>query len=211
MGRLDWTPCAFERRSVSTDWTMVLSEATEAAIAAIEAQVSADVGEDNVGAISLGVVGPGGQLLRWRAFGWARKGFGGAEWVPNRDSDMTFRIGSISKSITVVGLMKLVEDKVLALDDPAELLVPEVKEIKGYSDRKPFTLKMLASHTSGLAREPNMLEPTAPGLTRELNTGHPDGWEAKALEGIKTAAWAFEPVSGHLTPSCIFYSACCTR
>ena len=171
-----------------------------AAVAAIEAQVSANVGEDSVGAISLGVVGPGGQLLRWRAFGWARKGYDGATWMPNRDADIIYRIGSISKSITVVGLMMLVEEGLLALDDAAEVLVPEVKQIKGYSDREPFTLQMLASHTSGLGREPNALEPTVPGLTRELNTGPPESWEAKALEGIKTADWAFEPVCGHSNP-----------
>ena len=134
---------------------------------------------------------PPGRLLRWRAFGWARKGYGGEEWVANRDSDTIFRIGSISKSITVVGLMVLAEEGVLSLDDLAEVLVPEVTQIKGYSDREPFTLKMLASHTSGLDREPNALEP---GSSKILNVGHPELWEAKALEGIKTAGWAFEPV-----------------
>lgn len=43
-----------------TNRDIVLSEATEATLAAIEAQISADVSEDSVGAISLGVVGPGG-------------------------------------------------------------------------------------------------------------------------------------------------------
>jgi CubicO group peptidase (beta-lactamase class C family) len=50
----------------------------------------------------------------------------------------------------------------------AEVLVPEVKNIVGYNDHRPFTLKMLASHTSGLDREPNALEPQVPGLTDEL-------------------------------------------
>jgi hypothetical protein len=54
---------------------------------------------------------------------------------------------------------------------------------------------MLASHTSGLDREPNALEPTVAGLTRELNMGGPEHWEEKAIEGIKTAGWAFEPVT----------------
>jgi hypothetical protein len=127
----------------------VLSEAAEAAVATIEAQVSADVAEDGIGGISLGIVGPGGRLLRWRAFGWARKGYGGAEWLPNRDADKIFRIGSISKSVTVVGLMSLVEDGVLSLDDMAENLVPEVKEIVGYADHEPFTLQVLRKHLFG--------------------------------------------------------------
>ena len=73
---------------------------------------------------------------------------------------------------------------------------------------------MLASHTSGLDREPNALEPTVAGLTRELNMGGPEHWEEKAIEGIKTAGWAFEPVTTVycLLPSsaCMtHYSSCC--
>jgi hypothetical protein len=47
-------------KAAGTNQSIMLSEAAEATLAAIEAQVSADVSEDNVGAISLGVVGPGG-------------------------------------------------------------------------------------------------------------------------------------------------------
>ena len=36
-----------------------------------------------------------------------------------------------------------------------EDLVPEVKDIAGYAEREPFTLEQLASHTSGLDREPS--------------------------------------------------------
>ena len=96
-----------------------LPPAALAAAEAAEAQISADVSEDNVGSISLGIVAPGGQLIRHRAFGWARKGFGGAEWLPNRGPGFIYRIGSISKSVTVVGLMSLVEEGILALTDLA--------------------------------------------------------------------------------------------
>ena len=96
-----------------------LSPAALAAAEAAEAQISADVSEDNVGSISLGIVAPGGQLIRHRAFGWARKGFGGAEWLPNRGPGFIYRIGSISKSVTVVGLMSLVEEGILSLTDLA--------------------------------------------------------------------------------------------
>ena len=91
-----------------------LSAAGLAAVELAEAQISTDVSEDNVGAISLGIVAPGGRLIRHRAFGWARRGFGGAEWLPNRGPGYIYRIGSISKSVTVVGLMSLVEEGVPA-------------------------------------------------------------------------------------------------
>ena len=61
-------------------------------------------------------------------------------------------------------LLSLAEDGCLELGDPAEKLVPEVKLIKGYKRHTPFTLAQLASHTSGLAREPNAVEPRVAGL-----------------------------------------------
>ena len=82
-----------------------------------------------------------------------------------------------------------------------EDLVPEVKDIAGYAEREPFTLEQLASHTSGLDREPS----SADGLLWrpwrlwqlwqlwKLNTGSPSLWEEKVLSGIKTASWAHEP------------------
>ena len=67
--------------------------------------------------------------------------------------------------------------------------MPEVKDIEGYADREPFTLEQLASHTSGLDREPSSVD---------HSVGPPSHWEEKTLEGIKTAGWAFEPGKGWL-------------
>ena len=115
-----------------------LSPAALAAAEAAEAQISADVSEDNVGSISLGIVAPGGHLIRHRAFGWARKGFGGAEWLPNRGPGFIYRIGSISKSVTVVGLMSLVEEGILALTDLASAphLLPRSEAARGSDEAK---------------------------------------------------------------------------
>ncbi|MEZ4833706.1 MAG: alpha/beta fold hydrolase [Caldilineaceae bacterium] len=59
-----------------------------------------------------------------------------------------FRIGSITKMFTATVIMQLVEDGVLALDDPLALWLPEVAEQLPYGDE--ITLRHLLAHTSGL-------------------------------------------------------------
>ena len=58
--------------------------------------------------------------------------------------------------------------------------MPEVKTIPGYDERAPFTLQHLASHTSGLEREPS-----AAGVS----AGPVDEWEALTLTAIPTASF----------------------
>lgn len=56
-----------------------------------------------------------------------------------------FRVGSVSKSITSVGLGKMVEDGLVNLDDAAQSHVPYFGE-----DKPTLSLRQLASHTSGI-------------------------------------------------------------
>ncbi len=74
------------------------------------------------------------------------------------DGNTLFEIGSITKVFTALALMQLSEQKVLNLDDRiAKFLPPTVKtpEFNG----KPITLLTLATHTSGLPRLPDNLNP----------------------------------------------------
>ena len=52
--------------------------------------------------------------------------------------------------------MQLVGKGLLKLNDPVESFLPEVKQLKGYSDSAKITFLQLATHTSGLTREPAM-------------------------------------------------------
>ena len=72
------------------------------------------------------------------------------------DTNTIYRIGSITKTFTATVLMQLVEEGKVKLDDPVEKYVPEIKSLQGYSDNTIITLRQLASHTSGLKREPDM-------------------------------------------------------
>ena len=75
------------------------------------------------------------------------------------DADTVYRIGSITKMFTALMLEQLVEAGKVHLSDPAEKYFPEIKTVQGrFPDAPPITLIQLATHTSGLGREPDNTE-----------------------------------------------------
>ena len=79
-------------------------------------------------------------------------------------ADSLFRIASMTKPVTSVALMQLVEQGKIALDDPAEKYLPELanpKIVKSFDAKtgdyelrpasKPATVRQFLTHTSGLA------------------------------------------------------------
>jgi CubicO group peptidase (beta-lactamase class C family) len=77
--------------------------------------------------------------------------------------DTYFRLFSMTKPITTVALMTLVEEGKCLLDDPVAKYLPEFKDVKVYvgTDKKgevkletphrPLTIRHILSHTSGLS------------------------------------------------------------
>ena len=78
--------------------------------------------------------------------------------------DALFRIASMTKPVTSVALMQLVEQGKIGLDDPAEKYLPELKNpmvVESFDARsgdyklrpasKPATVRNFLTHTSGLA------------------------------------------------------------
>jgi CubicO group peptidase (beta-lactamase class C family) len=78
-------------------------------------------------------------------------------------SDSIFRIASMTKAVTSAAVMQLVEQRRLALDDPAQKYLPEFSDLKvfatfdaasgAYTVRpatKTLTVRHLLTHTSGL-------------------------------------------------------------
>lgn len=100
------------------------------------------------------------------------------------DTATIYRTGSISKSFTAFLMMELVQEGVIALSDPIELYLPEIKKLEGYSDSTRITFRHLANHTSGLIREPNL---------KGAATGPISGWEAKVLESIPNTSFQYSP------------------
>jgi len=59
--------------------------------------------------------------------------------------DMLFGVGSITKNFVAALILKLVENKILALDDPLSKWLPSYQHVDGM-----ITIRQLMNHTSGL-------------------------------------------------------------
>lgn len=80
-------------------------------------------------------------------------------------SETRFRIASLTKAITTVAVLQLVEDGVVSLNDPVSDYIPEFAEMKVATDElsndeggfettelvRPITIHHLLTHTEGLA------------------------------------------------------------
>jgi CubicO group peptidase (beta-lactamase class C family) len=147
-------------------------------------RLSIDVKKDDVhGSISAAIIKNG--LVIWAgAFGYATRN---KDMAADRNS--IYRIGSITKTFTAAILMQLVEERKVRLDDPVEKYLPEIRSLKGYSDKTIITLRQLASHTSGLKREPDM-----PGAS----LGPVGQWETKLLSCVPYTSFIFSPGTRYL-------------
>ncbi len=84
---------------------------------------------------------------------WAQ-GFGDADPDHNlaATGSTVYRVGSVSKLFTDIGIMQLVERGKLRLDAPVQTYIPDFHPQNPFA--KPITLRELMSHRSGLVREP---------------------------------------------------------
>ncbi len=102
------------------------------------------------------------------------------------EQDTLFRIASMTKPITVLGIQMLVEEGKLSVDDPVEKHLPEFRgqAMSGGSPKRPALLRDLLTHTSGLAESPTF----GAGEARPLNLD-------AAARAIAARPLSFEPGS----------------
>lgn len=152
-------------------WGQILAEFSQ--------QVSRDVATDDLGGITAGVA-VGRDLVWARGFGWADREKGVPAGV-----NTIYRVGSISKSFTAVALLQLWQQGVLELDGPVREVLPELSTLGGRpADAPDITWRHLASHTSGLIREPE-LEGAADGPLEH--------WEERILSSIPATSFYAPP------------------
>ncbi len=139
-------------------------EARYADVAAIlERYIAHEMKDKALPGLSIAVV-DGDRIVWSRGFGWedsTRKAEATAQTV--------YRVGSVSKLFTDIGVMQLVERGTLDLDAPVTRYLPEFRPANAFG--KPITLRQLMSHRSGLVREPpvgNYFETTEPSLARTV-------------------------------------------
>lgn len=149
------------------------------AISKFSSRLKNDVAWDDLhGSISAAVT-KGNKVIWANAFGYADK-----DRNILADTGSNYRIGSITKTFTATLLMLLVEDKKISLDDDVKKYVPEIAQLKGYSDKYKITFKQLASHTSGIKRQPD---------PNSYYFGDPTQWERLLLRAIPITSFASKP------------------
>ena len=133
------------------------------AIEKLEAAVEYEVKQKNLPAFSIAIVD--GDKVAWS------KGYGfqDADKKVPATADTIYRVGSISKLLTDISVMKLVESGDLDLDKPVTTYLPDFKP--NNKSGTPITLRQLMTHRSGLVRESpvgNYFDPTEPGLAKTV-------------------------------------------
>ena len=156
-----------------------LTQGAQAAIARFAAQLESDVQADSIGSIAAAVV-VGNSVVWTDAFGWADR----EQQIP-ATPETIYRTGSISKSVTAVVMVQLVEQGVLRLDDPVARYFPAINQLADAFDRaRHITFRHLASHTAGLIREPQL-----PGAA----AGPIETWEEKIHASLPTTSFRTAP------------------
>ena len=99
---------------------------------------------------------PGALTLIWRRDGLAHVSMVGqmdmARGIPMR-RDGIFRLYSMTKPVTAVALLMLMEEGLIALDDPVARFIPEFVDLKlqgGAAPKRAMTVQDLLRHTAGL-------------------------------------------------------------
>ncbi|WP_157447571.1 serine hydrolase domain-containing protein [Chthoniobacter flavus] len=122
-----------------------------------------------------------GRIVDWRAYGYRD-----LEKKLPMEKDSIFAVYSMTKLVTAVAVLQLIEDGRLGLDDPIGNYLPQLKQVKvlagGTADapelvpvKQPVTIRHLLSHTSGYT-----YAILSQGTLQELYQ-HQKLWEATSL------------------------------
>ncbi len=136
---------------------------------------------------------------------WA-DGFGFAD--PDKKIPATaetiYRVGSVSKLFTDIGIMQLVERGEVQLDTPIRQYIPEFHPKNPFD--KPITLRQLMSHRAGLVRESpigHYFDPSEPSLAKTVQSLNqtelvyePEKRTKYSNAGVATAGYVLERLKG---------------
>ena len=148
--------------------------------AAAAAEVRRVIEEDGRGGAAFGIV-VGGEAVAAEGFGFAD-----TEGQTPARADHLYRIGSITKPVTAMAMLRLVHLEKARFGDPVTEFVPELAEVEDpYSWTPGPSIFQLATMTAGLAREPR-------NLPRYL-VGAPQDWLDTALRALDEVSFEYEP------------------
>jgi CubicO group peptidase (beta-lactamase class C family) len=121
-----------------------------------------------------GVLGGGAVLVRdGRPVAWHHAGEADRAARQAADSATIYHWGSITKTLTAIGIMQLRDRGLLSLDDPITRWVPELRQLHNpFGSNDAITLRMLLSHSAGYQ------DPTWPyGEGKAWEPFEPTRWE----------------------------------
>jgi hypothetical protein len=156
------------------------AESLHSQLMEVDSMIAANFARRPIGSVTAGVVV--GKQLIWN------KSYGDADMEKKTpaDADTVYRIGSITKMFTALMLEQLVEAGKVHLSDPVETYFPEIKAVQGrFPGAPPITLIQLATHTSGLGREPDNIE--------AATTGPVSDWESTLIAALPHLRYQYEP------------------
>lgn len=152
----------------------------ENAIARVDQIFAAEYATENLASATVGVIS-GPDLVWTKSYGLAD-----IEKKVAATKESTYRIGSITKQFTGIMLLQLVDQGKVHFSDPVEKYFPEIKKVANpYTAAPPVTLIQLATHTSGMDREPGDVE--------SYTTGQVADWEKTLLSALPHTKFAYEP------------------
>ena len=142
--------------------------------------VGAEFAKEPLASISVGIV-QGADLVWTKSYGQAN-----IEEKQAATENHIYRIGSITKQFTAIAFLQLVQKGVIHLTDPVEKYFPEINTVQGKSSwSQPITLLQLATHTSGLDREPGNPEVYTAGAVKD--------WDKTLIAGLAHTKYLYEP------------------
>ncbi len=148
--------------------------------AQIDSLIAAELSKHPVGSVTAGVVSRN-QLVWTKSYGDADM-----EKHTSADQNTVYRIGSVTKMFTALMLEQLAEAGVVRFSDPVEKYFPEVNAVQHrFPGATPITLRELATHTAGLAREPD------DAIT--YTKGPVSDWEKTLIAALPHTHYEFKP------------------
>jgi CubicO group peptidase (beta-lactamase class C family) len=130
------------------------------------------------------------------------------------DADTMFRVGSITKTVVALAILKLVEEGRLDLDAPVRDIAPEIDMPNAWEDTAPITVAHLLEHTAGFddARFNEMYVPGQPedetdgersvtdalaqNVRSRVTRWQPGRYHAYSNPGYSVAAAVIEKITG---------------
>ena len=146
----------------------------------IENLAAAEFAQAQIGSLNIAVLS-GAKLIWTRSYGYADM-----EKKTPATPDTVYRVGSVTTQFTALMLLQLVEDGKIHLADPVEKYFPEVNKIQStFPYAPPITLVQLATHTSGIANEPDDVSLYTKGAVAD--------WEKVLIRALPHTKYVYEP------------------